>query len=265
MYILMMVWSVHLVLLTLVVSGVLPVCVQGEAGSVDHRIALNYSSVIIITANEIFVGVTLSLRGDPITTNGSGRIVITDINPDGDPNDEDALICQSELPFDYYGGNWFLHPTHQTTQLTTDGSIRIDSTDSRGWRRNRATFTINGTETGRLVRLRRDDTIASGGRALEGVFTCDIEGDINTPVSVGIYYPSELHDVPYYAVSITSKINSLHTHTLTACMCLCIYSLISGCHNQCAVIKTRNIHSDLHCQWWDCCEQFSHWTWRSGP
>ena len=41
MYILMMVWSAHLVLLALVVSGVLPVCVQGDAGSVDHRIALN--------------------------------------------------------------------------------------------------------------------------------------------------------------------------------------------------------------------------------
>ena len=40
---------------------------------------------------------TLSLRGDSISTDGSGRIVITDINPDGD-NDEDALICQSELP-----------------------------------------------------------------------------------------------------------------------------------------------------------------------
>ena len=56
------------------------------------------------------------------------------------------------------------------------------------------------------MRLRRDDSIASGGRALEGVFTCDIPEDTNNPVSVGIYYPSELHvhDVPYYAVSITS-------------------------------------------------------------
>ena len=41
------------------------------------------------------------------------------------------------------------------------------------------------------MRLRRGDSIASGGRALEGVFTCDIPGDTNTPVSVGIYYPSK--------------------------------------------------------------------------
>ena len=138
------------------------------------------------------LGVTLSLRGNSIPTDGSGRIVITDINPDGD-NDEDALICQSELIVLSDVGNWFLHPTHQTTQHTSDASVRIESTDPRGWRRNRATVTISGSGTLRLVRLKRDDSIASGGKALEGVFTCDIPEDTNTPVSVGIYYPSESH------------------------------------------------------------------------
>ena len=139
------------------------------------------------------LGVTLSLRGDSIPTDGSGRIVITDINPDGD-NDEDALICLSELHNISSGGNWYLHPTQQTTQHTLDGSVRIEGTDSRGWRRNRATVIIF-SETRRLVRLRRDDSAANGGRALEGVFTCDIPADTNTstPVSVGIYYPSESH------------------------------------------------------------------------
>ena len=43
------------------------------------------------------LGVTLSLRGNSIPTDGSGRIIITDINPDGDPNNlEDALKCLSE-------------------------------------------------------------------------------------------------------------------------------------------------------------------------
>ena len=146
---------------------------------------------------------TLSFGGGSIPTDGSGRIVITNINPDGNhSNYSYALICQSELTTLTDTGNWFLHPTHQTTQQTTDGSIRIESTDSRGWRRNRGTV----TDGRRLVRLRRDNSVASGGRALEGVFTCDIDGDSNTPISVGIYYPSELHvhDVPYYAVSITS-------------------------------------------------------------
>ena len=128
----------------------------------------------------------LSLRGDPITNDDSGRIVITDINPDGD-NDEDDLLCLSELPTSVIG-NWFLHPTQQTT----DNSDRVQNDDPRGWRRARATIIISGSGTLRLVRLIRADSVASGGRALEGVFTCDIPGDTNTPVSVGIYYPSEL-------------------------------------------------------------------------
>ena len=133
---------------------------------------------------------TLSLRGNSIPTDGSGRIVITDINPDGD-NDEDALFCLSELYNISSRSDWFLHPTQLTTQNTNDGSDRIQSTDSQGWRRNRAVL----DDDRRLVRLRRDDSIASGGRALEGVFTCDIPGDSNTstPISVGIYYPSESH------------------------------------------------------------------------
>ena len=150
---------------------------------------------------------TLSLRGDSITTDGSGRIVITDINPDGDPNNnEEALICHSELPLGTGDNEWFLHPTQQTT----DRSIRINSPDSRGWLRNRDIL----TDGRKLVRLRRGDTIATGGRALEGVFTCHFVGDTNTPVSVGIYYPSELHvhDVPYHTVSITSIQFPAHTH-----------------------------------------------------
>ena len=137
----------------------------------------------------ILIGVILHLRGDPIPTDGSGRIVITDINPDG-VNNEDALICQSELALST-GGDWFLHPTQQTT----DDSDKIEPTDSRGWRRNRATINIGVTGSRRLVRLRRDDNAAMGDndRALEGVFTCDIPGDTNTPLHVGIYYPSESH------------------------------------------------------------------------
>ena len=130
---------------------------------------------------------TLSLRGNSFPTDGSGRIVITDINPAGD-NNVDALICRSELPTSA-SGNWFLHPTQQTT----DDSDRIVSIDSRGWHRNRATVTIITGVSYHLVRLRRDDSAAIGGRALEGVFTCHIPGDTNTPISVGIYYPSELY------------------------------------------------------------------------
>ena len=44
-----------------------------------------------------------------------------------------------------------------------------------------------GREFGhQLVRLRRVSSTAE-----EGVFTCDIPGDDNTPRSLGVYYPSE--------------------------------------------------------------------------
>ena len=55
----------------------------------------------------------------------------------------------------------------------------------RGWRRNRA----NDSEDHQLVRLRRDSTTAE-----EGVFTCNIPGDDNTPRYLGVYYPSEVSD-----------------------------------------------------------------------
>ena len=76
-------------------------------------------------------------------------------------------------------GDWYLHPT----QLSTAEGDRIQSSDPQGWSRNRGTDSAGH----RLVRLKRHSTIT----AEEGVFTCHIVGDSNTPVSVGIYYPSE--------------------------------------------------------------------------
>ena len=138
----------------------------------------------MIDITTLYIGVTFSLTGyDSIPTDGSGRVLITDINPNGD-NNEDALICRSEIDtFTTNGGsNWFLHPT----EMSTDNGDRIVSnhdttTDPRGWARNR------DLDSGhRLVRLRRASATAE-----EGVFTCDIPGDNNTPRSVGVYYPSE--------------------------------------------------------------------------
>ena len=78
-------------------------------------------------------------------------------------------------------GDWYLHHT----QLSTAGGDRIQSSDPRGWSRNRGTSTSFPGH--RLVRLKRHSTIT----AEEGVFTCNVVGDSNTPISVGIYYPSE--------------------------------------------------------------------------
>ena len=118
---------------------------------------------------------TFSLTGyDSIPTDGSGRVLITDIGN----FDEDAFICRSERnDYTSYGGNWFLHPTEMST--ATDD--RIVTHNDRGWTRNR-----DDVAGHRLVRLRRVSPTAE-----EGVFTCDIPGDNNTPRYVGIYYPSE--------------------------------------------------------------------------
>ena len=127
---------------------------------------------------DLLPGVTFSLRGnDSIPTDGSGRVLITDINPNGH-NDEDALICRSEIDtFTSNGGDWFLDPTERST----DEGDRLDSSNPRGWNRNR------GLDSGhRLVRLRRGSATAE-----EGVFTCHIAGDNNTHRALGIYYPSE--------------------------------------------------------------------------
>ena len=117
---------------------------------------------------------TFSLRGNSIPTDGSGHVNITDI---GDTNGN-ALICRSGKAISS-SGDWYLHPT----EMGTDDGDRIASPPpDRGWSRNRAA----DPEGHRLVRLRRATATAE-----EGVFTCHIPGDFGTPVSVGVYYPSE--------------------------------------------------------------------------
>ena len=56
-----------------------------------------------------------------------------------------------------------------------------DTNDDGGWIRNRGDDSDH-----RLVRLKRVSATAE-----EGVFTCNIPGDDNTPRALGIYYPSE--------------------------------------------------------------------------
>ena len=128
-------------------------------------------------------GLTLHLNGYiSIPTDGSGRILITDIGLNDattTDDDADALLCQSDVETAPGNGDWYLHPT----QLSTAEDDRIQSYDSRGWARNRGM----NSDVHRLVRLKRHSTIT----AEEGVFTCHIVGDSNTPVSVFIYYPSE--------------------------------------------------------------------------
>ena len=105
------------------------------------------------------------------------RVLITDIGG----NNEEALICRSEKTVSGISGvgDWYLHPT----RLSINPGDRIVSPPpDRGWSRNRDV----DSEGHRLVRLRRSSDTAE-----EGVLTCNIPGDNNTPGSVVIYYPSE--------------------------------------------------------------------------
>ena len=92
---------------------------------------------------------------------------------------DNALLCRSEMSSRSNQGNWYLHPTH----MSTDESDRIVNGPDRGWHRNR-TWGANY----HLVRLWRDHT----NTAEEGILTCTFTLDNSTPVSVGIYYPSKL-------------------------------------------------------------------------
>ena len=67
--------------------------------------------------------------------------------------------------------------------MSTDGKDRINKA-RRGWHRNRHKYTDYV-----IVRLWRDPN----NTAEEGTLTCTFTLDSSTPVSVGIYYPSESH------------------------------------------------------------------------
>ena len=145
---------------------------------------------------------------------------MTDINPSGD-NNEDALICQSEVSFasdDTSLGNWFLHPS----QMSTDDDDRIlhmvnpNGIPDRGWSRNRDI----DPEGHRLVRLRRLTATAE-----EGVFTCNIPGDNSGPISVEIFYPSESGNRKQPFVLLLTLIGCRYSFFIVAIEKSCVYLL----------------------------------------
>ena len=87
-------------------------------------------------------------------------------------------MCRSDLSWEDIGiSYWYLHPTQRSMEEEDKVYRKID----RGWHRDRAI-----TSDKRIVRLHKKSDTAE-----ERVFTCHFAGDINSPVTVGIYYPSE--------------------------------------------------------------------------
>ena len=89
----------------------------------------------------------------------------------------ETLTCYSELLthsnafVESARGDWYLND-----------KLILETKDPRGWEVDRRF--VGGHQE---VRLRRISDYA-----LEGEFTCHIEGDTNPFASLGIYYPSEL-------------------------------------------------------------------------
>ena len=141
-------------------------------------------------------GVEFFLRGRSIPTDGSGRLLITDIslyNRQTSISDEEALICRSnrnvqELFVIPHSNAWYLDPEVMTTKNTFTGE-RISGYDDEGWTMNRDIVHVNGEGTPfhRVVRLKRVSETA-----MEGKFTCHITSDSNNNKSLLILYPSEL-------------------------------------------------------------------------
>ena len=111
-----------------------------------------------------------------IPTDGSGRIFIMDIGR----SNAKALICQSTMPTSTGTSDWYYNPT--SLSLDPNDRIIVSEENDKGWFRNR------NVQNG-IVRLFKDGVMAS---PVEGVFTCEIAEDPDSPISLGIYYASEL-------------------------------------------------------------------------
>ena len=141
-------------------------------------------------------GVEFYLRNVSIPTDGSGRLLITDIrlrNGQRSTSNKDALICRSsrsvsELRSPYYANDWYIDPELAGTNITGE---RISGSNDQGWTRNRDRENSSGRYH-LVLRLRRVSETAA-----EGKFTCHIPNDSNNNKSLFILYPSELMVFPH--------------------------------------------------------------------
>ena len=130
---------------------------------------------------------TTILSGDYIPTNGSGRLLITDISLTSgqtQTSNDSALFCHATKDLtkvrDVNIGDWYLEP-----EITTVIGERIDGGNDQGWTRDRGTLSVSWIHY-RKVRLKRVSETA-----VEGKFTCHIPGDSNNNKYLLILYPSE--------------------------------------------------------------------------
>ena len=132
-------------------------------------------------------GSTVFITTDPININDIS------IAPSGD-----GLLCQSEneIPGSDPGSrHWYINPEMESTAL--EDRI-VNAVDERGWVRTRNTLSNNIQQA---IMRREADT-----GSVEGVFTCEMEVDINPIRSLSVLYPSELL-LTYYNISLLIQLN----------------------------------------------------------
>ena len=154
----------------------------------------------------MITAVELYFRGDSIPTDGSGRLLITDIslhNEQTSTSDEDALFCVSsgnvaEIRALSTIGDWYLDPEVDTTTNRPSG-VRIstrEDTDNwspltwssncvQGWTWGRNNTRLDNGNYHRMVGLKKVSETA-----VEGKFTCHIPNDDNNNRFLLILYPS---------------------------------------------------------------------------
>ena len=129
------------------------------------------------------------LSGDYIPTDGSGRLLITDISltyGQTQTSNDSALFCHATKDLGMVReldiGDWYLQPDFDTTTAIGE---RIDGGNDRGWMRERGNVNVSRSFY-RQVRLKRVSETA-----VEGKFTCHIPEDSNNNKYLFILYPSE--------------------------------------------------------------------------
>ena len=164
----------------------------------------------------ILPGVEFFLRGRSISTDGSGRLLITDIslhNRQTSTSDEEALICLSSRnvgELDNPRANkWCLDSEVVATTNTVTGEMISEDSNDRGWTVNRGLVPVNGegTPLHRVLRLKRVLETA-----LEGKFTCHITNDSNNNKYLLILYPSELSVLTRIYSCQCISVCHLHSH-----------------------------------------------------
>ena len=126
----------------------------------------------------------LILNGVSIPTDGSGRVLITDINTNGESNHE-ALVCQTKLSSEISSYSYW-----SLNNVTIGTAV-----DTQGWK-------IDDFQSGETVLVR---LIRISDAAKEGVFTCHID---EKSIALGVYYPSEFDNCGVCNYNMT-----LYSHT----------------------------------------------------